>query len=89
MVSSGLVVGVGALGGLGYIQTILWFDSEMCLVEDGGARAQHMSNHTMVWSNHAMVWSKHAMVWSNYAMVWSMAWSNYAMLGQTKQWFGH
>ena len=33
--SSGVAVGVGALGGLGYVQTILWFDSEMCLVEDG------------------------------------------------------
>ena len=52
--SSGVAVG---MGGLGHVQTILWFISDMCSVEGGGAGAHHVSIHTMVWSNHAMVWS--------------------------------
>ena len=54
VVSSDVAAGVG---GPGHVQTMLLFISDMCSVEDEGAGAQHMSNHTMVWSNHALVWS--------------------------------
>ena len=38
-------------------------DFEICLVEGGGARENHMSNHTIVWSKNALAWSYERLSW--------------------------
>ena len=65
VVSSGVAVGVG---GLGHIQTILWFDSEMCLVEMGVPG--HTICQTIIWFGQTMLWFGQNMLWFGQNMLW-------------------